>query len=488
MITLFPIWGDRESDIPHTPSVYSSMPLKNHSVDAEIEVISGEPPRTEEVILKDYMGWQTSLRSAGSRLFVAKKFPSDVNWSDGEGETICQTIEQIEAEMAEDFTGTSTSGFHDERFWLLISLPEAYKSKNFEEEWNNAIGLASIDVEVEVRQGKETSFQIPDRPLPPLQGRPLLLSALVDKNNNLIKNLVDSIVDRMEDYWECAMDNNSLGVKLQQSRKTTHELLHNQNEQPHRFSEDKWVRPNNEEEIREWLIGFNPSIGEPDGNIRTICAKKSHGDLWSDNFIFSITQNNVKAFPIDPFHVVYRGSDASITCVNYPNINHKLKSRYCFEHEEDPIPNPLHDIGQLIASILISLPFQDTQPAPHKGPEIEKKKNTIMTKYTNELRKCLLESFSPKPQKYLHVVRNVHTFLDAMYELVEDINTGYVAEADQNEVREHMTLMLVDRILFYSGFILGQRGFRKNKDRRDEFVSYVVNILNVISQQNIVEE
>ena len=223
MITLFPIWGDRESDIPHTPSVYSSMPLKNHSVDAEIEVISGEPPRTEEVILKDYMGWQTSLRSAGSRLFVAKKFPSDVNWSDGEGETICQTIEQI----------------HDERFWLLISLPEAYKSKNFEEEWNNAIGLASIDVEVEARQGKETSFQIPDRPLPPLQGRPLLLSALVDKNNNLIKNLVDSIVDRMEDYWGCAMDNNSLDVKLQQSRKTTHELLHNQNEQPHRFSEDK---------------------------------------------------------------------------------------------------------------------------------------------------------------------------------------------------------------------------------------------------------
>jgi len=485
VITLFSVLGDRESDIQLPSSPYMSMQLKTHSVDAEILILCGKPPRTEEVILKDYMGWQTSLRSAGSRIFLVKQFPSDVNWLDDEAEMICQTIEQIEAEMAEDFTGNSTVGHHEGRYWLIQSLPEDYKSEAFPEEWNNAVGLASIDVEV--GQGGDTSFQIPDRPLSPLQGRPLLLSALVE-NNNLIQNLTDSIVNRMEKYWICAMDNNSLEAKSHQSRKTTHELLHNQNEQPHRFSEDKWVPPKNEKQISNWLANFNSSIGEPNDLIRTIYAKKSHGDLWCDNFIFSITKNHVKAYPIDPFHVVYRGPGANTTLVNYPNGNHKLKSRYCFEHEEDPIPNPLHDIGQLIASILISLPFQDTQPAPHKGPNIEKKKNIKMTEYTKKLRKCLLESFSDEPQEDPYVMRNLHTFLDAMYGLVEGAITGYVAEIDQDEVREHMTLMLVDRILFYSGFILGQRGFRKNKDRRDEFVSYVVNILNVISQQNIVEE
>jgi hypothetical protein len=467
------------------------MLLKNHSVDAEIKIICGKPPRAEEVILKNKGGWETSLRSAGSRLFLVKQFPSDGCWLDDDNEVISQTIEQIVLSIeSDDFTSKPSHGHHKGRRWLIQSLLENVKSESIPEKWHNVVGVVSIDVEMSSK-GKEISFPIPNRSLCPLQGRPLLLSALVDEDNSLILDLANSIIYRLEKYWGCASDGNNLEAELSQSRKITHELIHNQDGQPHRFPKDEWVPPKTQKQLSEWLEDFNPLIGEPNDLIRTIYAKKSHGDLWCDNLIFSIKDSHVESYPIDPFHMVYR-HNGNIKYVEYPNSNRNggtiyLKSRYCFEHDEDPIPNPLHDIGQLIASILISLPFQDTQSSPLKGKSSEREKNRIMTKNMQMLRESLIESFTDESQGN-DVMRNIHTFLDVMYELVEDMITGNVSKKYQDEVRENMTLMLVDRIFFFSGFILNELKSVNDDARRDEFVSYVVNILNVISQQNIVEE
>ena len=138
------------------------MQLKTHSVDAEILILCGKPPRTEEVILKDYMGWQTSLRSAGSRLFVAKKFPSDVNWSDGEVQTRQWKINKIDEHNYEgtagDVVGTAKGFSYGPAFKFEYVLLVPVKGKEIKitfDDW-----IFKQDERVAINRATMTKFGI----------------------------------------------------------------------------------------------------------------------------------------------------------------------------------------------------------------------------------------------------------------------------------------------------------------------------------------
>ena len=94
------------------------------------------------------------------------------------------------------------------------------------------------------------------------------------------------------------------------------------------------------------------------------------------------------------------------------------------------------------------------------------------------LKDSLLESFTDEAQGD-YVTHNIRSFLDGMWELTEDMITGNVKKAHEDEVREHVSLMLVDRILFYSGFVLND--LQDNDELQAEFVGYIESLLGLFA-------
>jgi hypothetical protein len=224
--------------------------------------------------------------------------------------------------------------------------------------------------------------------------------------------------------------------------------------------------------IENCLKKYESLLGDPKGMIRTIYAKKSHGDLWVNNLLFAINKENVDVYLIDPMNMAIR-IDGDIEYAEFPEGH---KSRFSYNHPSDvkPIPDILFDVAQLIASILVSLPYQDTQSNALSELTTETHKNSVLKDKMKVLRKGLLESWT----KGNHVTRNTHSFLSIMQKWIEDDLLAGVFLTNEKDIREHMSLLLVDRILYYSGFVLIE--LQNHEKVHTEFIDYIAQLIDVV--------
>ena len=121
------------------------------------------------------------------------------------------------------------------------------------------------------------------------------------------------------------------------------------------------------------------------------------------------------------------GQENGITCVEYPDISGQnlLYARNLYQHEEKPLPNPLHDLAMIVSSIIMSLSFQSTRSQRTVRNEADSRyKNKYFNDSTENFREAIISAISNNSNQNSekpHITNNLHTFFSGIDDILKII-------------------------------------------------------------------
>jgi len=462
------------------------------SLEEAVKHLGGKWDTKSEVLLASEGGWKTIFLKTEAEHFIVKSFPKS------EGSSLYESLSGEFEITSEDPAAVGTfhmlvaaanqdSSLHlqmayvpevDDTTFLVMKLPEEIRCDlaDLDDNTKELVALSSIDIP----KDNEGRWSIQDVE-PALRGRQALLFALTHTDRTIIDDLSDAVVDRLgTKYWK-PHRNKGAAIPVAQSL----ELLHKR-EQPLRHGESVWAPPWEEEPIKaalEQVLEEVDQMGEKDVSLPTLRVEKSHGDLNSSNIIFTIRDDKMKAYLVDPYYMTWRVNKKNIMCLKSAkkspvDSNKKIRfwARHLYSHKPRPVPCALNDVTHLMACTLISLPFQMTTNPGGQNADIEREKTQTLIAMTRKLHDSFIDVFTDTPKRD-HITNNLSIFIHKLQKSVISKQVAHHSD-DEDRLEQHFTLLLIEKIIYKAGFVL--RELDGKKKQKETFVNYVASLIALV--------